>query len=150
MIESKTLADRRKAISDALADVQDSATVARDKRSNPVALIIPTTHPEFARVLKLLNGSIPEQVSNTESVRQFLNAEYFRLSAKLPSEYSIPVDAIHGHYQRWASDNGIQKLRRPTFRASIRNLSIMISRDHVFGLVQKHIALSEDLIEAMQ
>lgn len=110
-----------------------------------VAVAVPSTHPKFAKIAKLLG--LGRDVALSADVRRFLADECLVVMAPATTYLRIPLDTLHDVFLAWAQTERIVGCGRDEFARSLAALGFACERGSVIGLVLKAELLPDHIRE---
>ncbi len=110
-----------------------------------VAVAIPSTHPKFAKITRLLGLS--RDLALNADVRRFLADECLVVTAPATRYLLIPLETLHDVFLAWASGEGIEGCGLDEFQETLAKLGFSTERGSVVGLVLKAEFLPDHLRE---
>lgn len=130
----------------ALSMLGEAAQVVRDGDGNGVALVVPSNHPNYARVMRLFGCESPEVLARQERVRCFLASEFLEGRGPLATRVFVEVDVLYTLFGLWCAREGHVCFDRGALVRAVKGLGYGVHAGRVRGLVLKCHALKEGLL----
>lgn len=110
-----------------------------------VAVAIPSTHPQFKRIARLL-GLGPDLALSAD-VRRFLAEECLVVTAPATGYVRIHLDVLHDCFLAWAKIVGLEGCGLDEFARALARFGFAAERGWVVGLILKAEILPDHLRE---
>ncbi len=148
--EDLLTARRWKAVRAAVRQLEfsEAATVVR-RGDAAVAVVIPSTHPQFSEAMRLAGaGSLVD-----ESVRRWVSDECLVISGNARRRLSVATEALFGCYLAWCKAEAVSAVDVESFKAALLELGFQAVQGDgrgFRGLALKAELLPEVVLEVVE